>query len=91
MQIGRVTAYFAPAARERAEQVAGLSEAAAAYFERELGIVFDVKVAALAPEHWFSQYPGIPYAIPWNSMPERLLFVRKLVGREFIHEAPIQR
>lgn len=75
MQVGRVTAYFAPSDRGRAEQIASLSEAAAAYFEQELGIAFDLRVAALAPEHWFSEYPDIPYAIPWASVPERLVFV----------------
>ncbi len=75
MKVGRVTAYFAPADRERAEQLAMLSEEAAAFLERELGIAFDLGLAALAPDHWFSDIPNIPYAIPWPSMPERLIFM----------------
>lgn len=74
-RVGRVTAYFATDDRERAVELAALSEEAASFFDRELAISFDVGVAALAPEHWFSEFPGIPYAIPWPSVLERLLFV----------------
>lgn len=74
-RVGRVTAYFAPPDRERAVELATLSEEAASSFDRELDIAFDFGVVALPPEHWFSEFPSIPYAIPWASVPERLLFV----------------
>lgn len=75
LKVGRVTAYFAPPDQERAVELARLSEKAASFFERELGFSFDFGLAALAPEHWFSEFPAIPYAIPWASVPERLIFV----------------
>lgn len=87
-RIGRVTVYFAPADRERAVELAALSEAVAAMFERELGVSFDHRVAALAPEHWFSEFPGVPYAIPWASMPERLLFVPSSLSEGFMVRGP---
>lgn len=55
--------------------MATLADDAAGYFEHELGTTFAFGVAALAPEHWFSEFPGIPYAIPWASMPDRLIFM----------------
>jgi hypothetical protein len=75
MRVGRVTAYFAPADRARAEELAVLTEEAAAFFEQKLGFKFDLGMAALAPELWFSDIPGIPYAIPWPSMPYKLIFM----------------
>ena len=74
-RVGRVTAYFKTTDRERAVELATLSEKAARFYDRELGISFDLGVAALSPEHWFEPIHGIPYAIPWASVPERLLFV----------------
>ncbi len=73
--VGRVTAYFEPADRDRAVELATLSDDAAHFFDRELGISFDLGVAALPPEHWFEPIYGIPYAVPWASIPDRLLFV----------------
>lgn len=87
---GRVTAYFAPADRARAEEMAELTERAAAYFERTLGLRFGLGVAALAPEHWFSDIPGIPYAIPWPSMPERLIFVPSSLEEGLLVEGPTE-
>ncbi len=74
-EVGRVTAYFAPADQARAKELATLSEAASAFYQHELGINFELGVAALAPEQWFSEFPGIPYAIPWPSIPDRLIFM----------------
>lgn len=73
--VGRVTAFFAPSDRDRAVQLATLSEAAAVLFDQELGLSFEFGLAALSPDDWFSEFPGIPYAIPWVSISERLLFV----------------
>ncbi len=87
-QIGRVTAYFAPTDRERAVELATLAEAAAVHFERELGVSFEFGVAALSPEHWFSEFPGIPYAMPWASMPERLLFVPSSLSQGLLVRGP---
>ena len=89
-RVGRVTAYFAPADRERAVELATLAEAAAALFERELGVSFDFGVAALTPEHWFSEFPGVPYAIPWVSVPERLLFVPSSLSEGFMVRGPTE-
>jgi hypothetical protein len=75
LKVGHVTAYFAAPDRERATELAKLSERAATFFEREFGFSFDFRLAVLAPEHWFSEFPAIPYAIPWSSVPERLIFV----------------
>jgi imidazolonepropionase-like amidohydrolase len=86
--VGRVTAYFAPADRDRAVELAALAEGAAAFFERELGISFSFGVAALAPEHWFSEFPGVPYAIPWVSVTERLLFVASSLSEGFMVRGP---
>jgi hypothetical protein len=44
-------------------------------FEEELRLSFFIELAALAPDDWFSDIPGIPYAIPWPSMNERLLLL----------------
>jgi hypothetical protein len=46
------------------------------FFQRELGISFDIHLAALAPRQWFSPYNSdLPYGIPWCSVPERLIVV----------------
>ncbi len=75
LTVGRVTALFEPDDRERAEQFAALSEEAATFFEHEIHESFTFRVAALGPENWFSEFPGIPYAIPWVSMSERLILM----------------
>ena len=71
---GDVTVHFPPSERARAEELATLTREASAWFEREMGIAFDLGVVALTPEDWFEPIPGIPYAVPWNSVPERLIF-----------------
>ena len=73
--VGRVTAHFEPGDRSRALELAALVESAAALFEEELGLSFAIELAALPPDKWFSDIPGIPYAIPWPSMNERLLLL----------------
>ncbi len=73
--VGRVEYYFATADEARAEALASLVDAAAAVFERQLDLRFDLSVAALGPGEWFSEFPGVPYAVPWASIPERLLLL----------------
>lgn len=87
-EIGRVTAYFAPADRDRAVELTTLAEAAAAHFERELGMSFKFRIAALTPEHWFSEFPGAPYAIPWVSVSDRLLFVPSSLSEGLLVRGP---
>ena len=74
-KVGRVTAHFAPADQARAEELAVLAEKAAAYFEREFGITFELGLAVLGPDQWFSKFQQVPYAIPWPSIPDRLIFM----------------
>lgn len=73
ISVGRVAAYFAPGDRERAVQLATLAEQAAAFFEHELGLSFDLRIATLGPEHWFSEFETGPYTIPWHSPSGRLI------------------
>lgn len=86
--VGRVMVYFAPRARDRAIELAQLTHSATQFAERELSLGFDVRVAALEPEHWFSEFPGVPYAIPWVSIPERLLFVQSSLSEGFMVRGP---
>jgi hypothetical protein len=72
-RVGRVTAHFASPDRERARQLADLLNDAAATFNRDLGLSFPLDLAVLRPKEWFADIPGIPYAIPWPSMKERLI------------------
>lgn len=77
-QVGRVTAYFDSADRERAREYAVLADRAAAYFERELDLSFAFHLAVLTPEHWFNPYAGgdlEPYGMPWGWVEERLVTV----------------
>lgn len=77
MKVGRVTTLFVPNDRARAKQLGELSEAAAAFFQRELGVSFEFRLAVLGPKQWFSPHggPGIPYGIPWCSVAEGLMVV----------------
>jgi hypothetical protein len=76
MTVGRVTTLFAADDRARARQLAQLSEAAAAFFEKELNVSFEFRLAVLGPTHWFSPYAAdLPYGIPWSSVGERLMVV----------------
>lgn len=77
-EVGRVTVHFAPADREYAHQLATVSEAAAAYFEREFGGRFPLDLAVLSPEDWFDPYAGggsVPYGMPWGSVEELVVAV----------------
>jgi hypothetical protein len=74
-RVGRVTAHFAPGDGQRAAQLAELAEEAAAFFERELGLSFQFRLAVLSPGHWFSEFEGGPYTIPWYSPAEALIIV----------------
>jgi hypothetical protein len=74
--VGRVTAHFAATDRQVANRLAVLSEEAAAYFERELGASFPVRLAVLSPADWFDPYPGgdsLPYGMPWGWVEELLV------------------
>lgn len=76
LRAGRVTAYFAREDSARAKHLSALAESAATFFQHELGISFDIRLAALAPRDWFSPYTSdLPYGIPWGSVPERLIVV----------------
>jgi len=90
MEVGRVTAYFVPADRARAEELAVLTEEVAAFFEQNLGFTFDLGMAALAPEHWFSDIPGIPYAIPWPSMRDKLIFMPSSLQEGLLIQGPTE-
>ena len=77
-KVGRVTAHFASTDREYAHQLATLTEAAASYFERELGGSFPLHLAILSPELWFDPYSGggsLPYGMPWGSVEDLLMTV----------------
>lgn len=71
--VGRVTAFFRPGDRDRAEELAAVTERAAAFFEERLGVAFPFRMAALGPEDWSSDYAGVPYAIPTFSPVGRLI------------------
>lgn len=76
IRVGRVSAYHASTDREHAERLAALSEKAAAYFERELGVSFPIHLAVLAPENWFVPYAGgddEPYGMPWAWVDDSLM------------------
>jgi hypothetical protein len=76
--VGSVRVRYVPADREYALQLATLCEAAAAYFEDELGGSFPPQLAVLRPEHWFVPYAGAegePYGIPWGWIPDLLIAV----------------
>jgi hypothetical protein len=76
LRVGRVTAHFAREDSARAKHLAVLAESAAAFFQHELGVSFVIRLAALAPKHWFSPYGSdLPYGIPWGSVPEWLIVV----------------
>jgi hypothetical protein len=72
---GHVSYYYAPPDAARAEALGSLVDDAAAFFEAELGLGFDLSIAALGPDDWFSEYPGVPYAVPWVSIPEHVLML----------------
>lgn len=74
-KVGRVTAYFAPEDRQRAVELATLTEKAATLHERELGLSFDLRLGALGSRHWFSEFPDMSYTIPWCDITGRAIFV----------------
>jgi hypothetical protein len=59
----------------RAQHLAELSEAAAAFVERQLGLSFEFQLAVLGQRDWFSPHggAGMPYGIPWCSTSEALI------------------
>jgi hypothetical protein len=73
--VGRGTVHFARSDRQRAAQLAELTEKAAVFFERETGLSFPFRLAVLSPEHWFSEFEDGPYTIPWYSPAEALIIV----------------
>jgi hypothetical protein len=70
-----ITIYFTPADSLRSMEFASLSAGMSAFFKKEINIGFDFKVAALQPGNWFSEFPGIPYAIPWPYFPDRIIMM----------------
>lgn len=74
-RVGRVAYYFAEPDQARAQALASLVNDAEASFDRELDLRFDLSLAALGPDQWFSEFPGVPYAVPWASISERLLLL----------------
>jgi hypothetical protein len=70
-----VLVYFNSADSLRAKEIADISLSMFSFFKEKFDIYFDFKVAALRPENWFSEYPGMPYAIPWNFMPDKILMM----------------
>ena len=74
-QVGRVEYYFATPHQARAEALASVVEAAAQDFQDQLDLRFDLSIAVLGPDHWFSEVPGVPYAVPWASIQERVLLL----------------
>lgn len=80
-KVGRVTVYFAATDRAHAEQLAALSEDAAAYFESELGSSFPLHLAVLRPEDWFDPFSPYargdtqPYGNPWGWVQDLLMGV----------------
>lgn len=74
--VGRVTVYFAAADRAYAEQLAALSEEAAAYFESELGTAFQLYLAVLSPEEWFDPWADDGFGLygnPWGWVQDLLM------------------
>src|SRR5690606_41754846 len=56
--VGRITAYFVPADRAYAHQLATLSDAAAAHLEREFGGTLSLHLAILSSEDLFYPFTG---------------------------------
>lgn len=90
-RIGKVTVYFDPADRQRALELGTLTNKAAALHERDLGLSFDFRLAALSSEDWFSDYPDGPYTIPWAHLGDRMIIVpasgARLPGEGDFHRA----
>jgi len=87
-RVGRVEYYFDAPDQARAQVLASLVNDAAAEFERELDLRFDLSLAALGPDHWFSEFPGVPYAVPWASIPERLLLLPSSLSQGVLITGP---
>ena len=76
--VGRVMVHFADADRAHAEQLAELTEAAAAHFEKELGASFPLHLAVLGPGEWFDPWSadGLgQYGSPWGWVQDLLMAV----------------
>lgn len=73
----RLTTYFAPEDRARADQLSRLVAAAAAHVEHELGVSFDLRMAALPNGRWFTEDTDSDAGptIPWASVEERWIVV----------------
>jgi len=70
-----VLIYFDSKDSLRAQEFADLSVGMSEFYEQAIGVSFDFKVAALQPQHWFSEFPGIPYAIPWPFFSDRIIMM----------------
>lgn len=67
--------YFDPSDSLRAQEFADLSVSMAKFYKLEFDLGFKFKVAALKSKHWFSEFPGVPYAIPWLFFPDRIIMM----------------
>jgi hypothetical protein len=84
----KITIYYSPGYRQRAEEFTNLYENAAAVMKRKLGLSFTFHVAVLNPDQWFSEYPGIPYAIPWESQADNLIFLPSSLKEGLLIKGP---
>jgi len=85
---GRVDYYFAGPDQARAQAMARLVDHAALMYERQFDLKVPVSLAALGPDNWFSEFPGIPYAIPWVSISEGLLMLPSSLTQGVLIKGP---
>jgi len=88
LDFGRLIVYYSPKCKERAREFAYLYENAAVLMKHNLGLSFTFHVAVLNPDQWFSEYPGIPYAIPWESQADNLIFLPSSLKEGLLIKGP---
>lgn len=69
------TVYFDKPDSIRGREFEDLSSNIVRFYEQHFGISYNLKVAALEPRNWFSEFPGIPYAVPWPYFPDRIIMM----------------
>lgn len=69
------TIYFDKTDSIRSREFAVLSVSMVKFFKQKFNISYNLKIAGLGPENWFSEFPGIPYAIPWPYFPDRIIMM----------------
>ncbi len=67
--------YFDKPDSIRSREFADLSVSMVKFFKEKVNIRYNLKVAALGPGNWFSEFPGIPYAVPWPYFPDRIIMM----------------